>query len=334
MSDTANHDPKKKIIWILTIRGFASEINNLIYAFNYAEEKGIDLKVISTYWNFKIKKGLNDYFLFEEYSNSKISFLLFLYKLFFSPLTYFYRKNHFSSLAKQTLEFFLYKNGEKNIIKEDLLSFSFKKLKNILGIKSDLMFEVFHEIRLYNLTQRNLDREAFNLKMNKILLKFWKFNSETSKVIDEIKRKLNLAKIDNYAAFHIRRGDKVAQETMEDRAYEAEEYMQKMEFIAPSIRKIFIMTDDYNVYLEVQKKFPNFNFYTLSNPISKGHDQFAFNNSSAEKKRQLGIDLLTELEIARYSEIFIGSRGSNIFRLVEYFKVKGCYDLSDNSNEL
>lgn len=334
MSNVINKNSKKQIIWILTIRGFGSEINNLIYAINYTKFKNLDFAVISTYWNFKYKEGLKDYFLFEEYKDPKISFLLFLYQGFINHLTLAFRNNQFSELTKQALKLILGDNKEKNIFKENLLSYSFKKMKTLLGVKDELMFEIFNEIRLFNFHQRNLDREAFILRMNEILIDFWKFTPETSIAIDKRKEHLNLKYLKNYAVFHIRRGDKVAQATKEDRVYEVDEYIQLLEKLAPTIRTIFLMTDDYKVFLELQQKFPKFNYYTLSNPFSKGHDQDTFNNSSSEKKRLLGIDLLTELEIARNGELFIGSKGSNIFRLVEYFKIKGCYDLSDDSNEL
>ncbi len=334
MSDIVNQKPKNQIIWILTIRGFGSEINNLIYAINYTKCKNLDFGVISTYWNFKYKEGLKDYFLFEEFKDPKISFLLFLYQGYIKYLINAFRTNRFSELTKQALVLFMGNNKEKNVFKENILSYSFKKMKSLLGVKSELMFEVFDEIRLFNFHQRNLDREAFILQMNEILINFWKFTPATSTEIDKKKEQLNLKYLENYAVFHIRRGDKVAQATKEDRVYEVDEYIQKLERLAPTIRTIFLMTDDYKVFLELQQKFPKFNYYTLSNPLSKGHDQDTFNNSSNEKKRQHGIDLLTELEIARNCELFIGSKGSNIFRLVEYFKIKGCYDLSDDSNEI
>ncbi|MEB2776070.1 hypothetical protein SYJ56_12175 [Algoriphagus sp. D3-2-R+10] len=334
MSNLVNKNHKKHLVWILTLRGFGSEINNLIYSINYSKQKNISFGVISTYWNFKYNEGLKDYFIFEEFKDPKISLLLFLYKGFINPLTYSFRKNRFSELTNQALELFIGKNKEKNVFKENILSYSFKKMKMLLGIKSELMFEVFDEIRQFNFNQRNSDREGFILQMNEILLDFWKFTPETAKAIENIKQKQNLDGLENYAVFHIRRGDKVAEATMEDRSYEVEEYVEKLNVLDPSIKTIFLMTDDYNVFLELQEKFPDFDIYTLSDPISTGHDQETFNNSSPEAKRKHGIDLLTELEVARNGEIFIGSRGSNIFRLVEYFKIVGCHDLSDNSDEL
>lgn len=334
MSVIAKKNPKKQLIWILTVRGFGSEINNLIYTINYAQHKKLDLGVVSTYWNFKFNKGLGDYFLFEDYKNSKIFLILFLYQKFINPLTLAFRKNSFSELTKQALETFIGKNKEKNIFKENILSYSFEKTKKLFGIKSDLMFEVFDEIRIFNYNQRNSNRKAFILKMNEILLDFWKFTPETLQAINDKKKQLNLEELKNYVVFHIRRGDKVAQETMEDRSYEVDEYLRKLDLLDPTIRTIFLMTDDYNVFLEIQQKVPYYKIFTLTEPISKGHDQNSFNKSSPEIKRKLGINLLTELEIAKNGEIFIGSRGSNLFRLIEYFKIDKCYDLSDNSDEL
>lgn len=334
MSETVKKDHTKQLVWILTLRGFGSEINNLIYTINYIKHKNLSFGVMSTYWNFKYNEGIKDYFLYEEYKDPKISLLLFLYKGYIKHLTYAYRKNRFSELTNQAFEVFLGRNKEKNVFKENLLSYSFKKMKTLLGVKSELMFEVFDEVRLFNFNQRNLDREAFIIKMNEILIDFWNLTPNTIKAIEDNKRKLNLENLENYAVFHIRRGDKVAQATKEDRAYEVEEYIEKLKSLDQMIRTIFLMTDDYNVFLEIQEKFPMFEVYTITDPISTGHDQEKFNKSSSEKKRKHGIDLLTELEIARNGNIIIGSRGSNIFRLVEYFKITGCYDLSSNLNEL
>lgn len=334
MSTSSKKQDENQLVWILTTRGFGSEINNLLYSINYAKHNNIKLGVVSSFWNFKYEQGLNDYFIIEEYKDSKISFLLSIYEKFLEPLANFYKEPKFSYLAIQGLKFFQSSKDNKVIFKENLLSFFFLKTKNLLGIKYDLMIETFHKIRKFNFDQRNLDREAFNLKINEILVDFWKLTPEISKEIEEKKRKLNLESIENYATFHIRRGDKVAQATMEDRVYKVEEYIEKLNYLNSSIKTIFLMTDDYKVFLELKDVAPNFNIYTLSNPISTGHDQRTFNKNTAEKKRQLGIDLLTELEIARKSEIFIGSRGSNIFRLIEYFKLKDCFDLGDNTKEL
>ncbi len=334
MTKIDNKNTNKKLVCILTLRGFGSEINNLLYSINYAKHNNIDLGIISTYWNFKFNKGLKDYFIIDEYKNLRISLLLFFYQPFINYLTLSFRKNRFSELTKQGIEVFKGENKNKNIFKENILSYSFTKLKKIFGIKSQLMFEVFHEIRHFNYNQRNINREDFIFQMNGILLDFWKFTPEISAAIEEKKSEKNLGNLKKYAVFHIRRGDKVAQATMEDRSYDVDEYILKLKILDPSISTIFLMTDDYQVFSEINEKFPNLIIYTLTDPISTGHDQDTFNKRSPDEKRKDGINLLTELEIARRGEFFIGSRGSNLFRLIEYFKITGCHDLSDNSDEL
>lgn len=334
MSGTINQGPKEQLILILSDRGFGSEINNLIYSINYSHHKNLDFGVISSFWNFKFKEGLMDYFLFEDYKNPKIYFLLYIYKNFTNNLTLAFRKKRFSEIIQQAIEIFTGKDKRTNIFKENLLSYSFNKTKKILGVESQLTYEVFNDIRNFNYLLRNQNREAFILKMNEILIDFWKLTPEISNAIEDKKQERNLVKLENYAVFHIRRGDKVAQATMEDRTYEVEEYFHKLNSISPTIRTIFLMTDDYNVFLEIEQKFPEYKILTLSDPNSSGHHQDKFNNSPAERKKEAGINLLTELEIARNSQLFIGSNGSNIFRLVEYFKIGGCYDLSNNLDEL
>lgn len=330
MKRKQSKDLKNKLIWILTYRGFGSEIINLIYAKNYSDHKNLEFGVYSTYWNFKYKKGLGDYFIVQEQEESNVHFLLFLYRKFIYSLTFYYREVKFLNLFNDTKNHFVRENIDVYRYRKDLLSYSFKNLKTLFNVKSKTMYEVFKEVRDFNYHQRSLDNKAFTLKMNELLLDFWKFNTETLNEINDRKNQLSFLDLENYAVFHIRRGDKVAIATREDRVYEVEEYIDRLDVLAPFIRKVFIMTDDYQVFLELEEKYTNFNFYTLAKPHSRGHDQAVFNYSSSEVKKSNAIDLLTELEIARKSQIFIGSRGSNLFHLIEYFKIHGCHDLGDN----
>jgi hypothetical protein len=330
MKRKPSHYLKNELIWILTYRGFGSEIINLIYAKNYSNHKNLEFGVYSTFWNFKYKKGLGDYFMVQEQVNKNVHFLLFLYQKFIFSLTFYYREVDFFNLFEDVKKQFIGENIDEYRFRKDLLSYSFKNVKTLFNVKSKTMYEVFKEVRDFNYHQRSLDNEAFTIKMNELLLDFWKFNPETLNEINERKIQFGILELGSYAVFHIRRGDKVAIATKEDRVYEVEEYINRLDVLAPSIRKVFIMTDDYQVFLELEDKYRNFDFFTLSSSQSKGHDQAVFNYSSSEYKRNHAIDLLTELEIARKSEIFIGSRGSNLFHLIEYFKIKGCHDLGDN----
>ena len=56
-----NH--QKLLFWQLSNRGFGSEVNNLLYAINYAQKNNLKLYVSSSTWNFAQKKGWLDYFI-------------------------------------------------------------------------------------------------------------------------------------------------------------------------------------------------------------------------------------------------------------------------------
>ena len=88
------------------------------------------------------------------------------------------------------------------------------------------------------------------------------------------------------------------------------------------------MSDDYTTFIDLNKRYPTFNFLTLIDEKEKGHLQDRFNQKTINEKEVSAINLLTEIEIAKECKIFIGSKKSNLFRLIEYFKLDNCYDIS------
>ena len=50
------------MVYSLTTRGLFSELSNLVMAFYYANQKGLNFIINSRYWNGKIKKGWEEYF--------------------------------------------------------------------------------------------------------------------------------------------------------------------------------------------------------------------------------------------------------------------------------
>jgi hypothetical protein len=321
---------KETLLWVLTGRGFGSEINNLLYAKHYCHKKEINLRINSNYWNFKYQNGLSDYFIFEEKKHFRENILLFLFKPFFNPLTHFYQK---TNLYRFLVELF---SAEINPYKkESLLSITFNALKTLMGLNLSTMFGDFYAVRTFNQEERGRDWEKYIQQMNAILKKFWVFKPEILKEIEILNSKIN-ASIGgkNYAAFHIRRGDKVAEKTFEDRVYYAKEYIDKLIDSGLEIDSIFLMTDDYNAINEFKKNYPTFNFISLADMNDIGHSQDKFNKLDRTEIRRNAVKLFAEIEIARNSKIFIGSRGSNIFRLIEYLRINNCHDLSNDKESI
>lgn len=318
----------KTLLWQLTDKGFGSEINNLLYAINYTDKNNYKLRIESASWNLKINSGWNDYFksLDTEQSSEDLKFLRRLVVLInkyigLTKLSYYY-ENRLGYFKLKTTD-----KGEKYTLK--ILLFLFIKNSLFLFKKNNtkLIFEMFDEVRRFNISEKHLSEKDFLIKMNHILLNIWNLQPEILKMVKDMKMEIN----EDYAVLHIRRGDKVA--TGEDGYYTENDYMQRLVELKSDIKTIFVMSDDYSVFKSLEKQFPNFKFLTLIDPNEKGHLQSEFNRRTKEQKKINAVNLLAEIEMAKESKIFIGSKNSNIFRLVEYFKLKDCYDISSNEYE-
>ena len=130
---------------------------------------------------------------------------------------------------------------------------------------------------------------------------------------------LNLPKV--YKCFHIRRGDKVGEKhykwtertgKKESKRYEFIEYLNSSDKSIPSI---FIMTDDYKV-IEEARKHPTNDLYYLTTKDQQGHstdDDLETDKIYIEKDI---VNFFTEIEIAKGSAQFVGTKSSNVFRYI------------------
>jgi hypothetical protein len=171
---------------------------------------------------------------------------------------------------------------------------------------------------------------------------FSKILTLTEPTHHKIQRKiksLNLPR--HYTALHVRRGDKIGEKkawTSKSGQHESERY-EIADYFAPlktnknitlsEIENVFIMTDDYKVIQEFSafllKLKSAIQIYTMCNPESDGHstiDRLVEKNYFAEDEV---IELLSEIEIVRKSEYFLGSFKSNLARYVKLI-----HDCPDN----
>ncbi len=295
----------KKLTWFLTSRGFGSEINNLLYAINYCKKNDYSLVLDTTFWNYNYKDGWTDYFIALQSNDAQAL----KHKILVKTLQFISRFVSVSKLAisRRKLVFLL-------------LNFSLKK-------DTETIFEGFHKVREFNNHQRLQNKDEFISSINRILKNIWKIKPE---ILSDIKN----AKISidhDYAVFHIRRGDKI--KTGEDNFYPVEDYMNKLKSINSSIKTVFVMSDDFSVYTELKNKFLDYEFITLISDSKKGYKNSDFNQMKKSQKKVEIINLLTEIEIARESKIFIGSFRSNLYRLIEYYKLENCYNIGFKNDQ-
>ena len=300
-----NVNKKHKIVFQLTERGFASEINNMISAILYCLVHEIEFVLYSKTWTATYRKGWQDYFLPFCKENSNIIF---------------YRKSVFSITRKQNL-----------IIcsREKILSLLRKMLyKNNLcayEIWDDMRSNNFQDTK-FTIPDLGIRGDIFHAKQ--VLLKMiYHHNHEIQEIIrsqDNI-----LDDIRPYIAVHIRRGDKVSLGTKEADRIEVSKYIEKIKIINPDITNIFIATDDYRVVVEFKSICPSQWFITtFCPPRQLGYDQGLFNHKSQDQKRQDMIRLFTDIYFFEKAEYFIGTYSSNMGRLVALFKGKEkCHSL-------
>jgi len=149
---------------------------------------------------------------------------------------------------------------------------------------------------------------------------------------DNFKQKLNenitkLSLPPEYKCFHIRRGDKVGERLYkwaekqgkkgESKKYNFEDYLEKSD---QSIKTIFIMSDDYSSILEAQQHNLNIKTLTITNQTGHSTDMDIDNHRHYGEKEL--VQFFSEIEIAKQSQQFIGTKSSNIFRYIKSQCVK------------
>lgn len=132
---------------------------------------------------------------------------------------------------------------------------------------------------------------------------------------------LNLPKV--YKCFHIRRGDKVGEKhykwtertgKKESKKYEFIEYLNYSDRSIPSI---FIMTDDYKATEEAKEYHQANDLYYLTTRDQQGHSTDDDLETDRVYTETDIVNFFTEIEIAKQSTQFIGTRSSNIFKYIK-----------------
>jgi hypothetical protein len=150
------------------------------------------------------------------------------------------------------------------------------------------------------------------------------YTPEFHKEIESVVLELNLPK--SFACFHIRRGDKVGEKLYEWTQKTGRTESKRFEFCdylkhCKNIETIFIMTDDFRCIQEAREYINNsnlsHNILYLTNESQDGHSETRnIQNDRRYSKLEL-VQFFSEIEIAKQSQQFIGTKSSNIFRYIK-----------------
>jgi hypothetical protein len=122
-----------------------------------------------------------------------------------------------------------------------------------------------------------------------------------------------------YAALQLRRGDKVegyrspkGEWVVETQIAPFALYAECLGKLAPDIRDVFVLTDDYAAFEEACSQYPDYRFHTLCEPHERGYFHGVQQAAPDEIKLANLEKLLVTVLIARQSSAFVGTRWSNL----------------------
>ena len=112
-----------------------------------------------------------------------------------------------------------------------------------------------------------------------------------------------------YDGIHIRGGDKITETDL----ISAKRIMHVLNPKADSC--VFVLTDDYRQYQELQTNYPHVHFLTLCQPEERGYLHMAFSKKSPKGRQEAIIRLLISVDLLLHSHSFVGSitTGPSVF---------------------
>jgi hypothetical protein len=142
----------------------------------------------------------------------------------------------------------------------------------------------------------------------------WRLNEETEHDVVRLIQGLNLP--DNYMGCQIRGGDKIT----ETELLSPDLYIKELEK-KTSLKNIFVLTDDYQIFKDLQIKSPENNWYTLCEDGEVGYVNKAFSRQIGNEKRLKMIRFIASMQVLIRSTVFIGSitTGPSLFLLKLFY---------------
>ena len=266
----------KRLVFSLTNRGFASEVNNMALVILYCLDHKIQFCLNDNSWN---SGKWTDYFL--EFCMSYKSWLILPDFVFSSSKTTKIKKYIFKLLYPKTI--FLDKNLWNHIRSESFFE------KEFLIPQLQIQGDIFS-------TKREIIKMLFN------------YNQNTKDFLN-----IHRISLQDFAAIHIRRGDKLINEAQK---FEVEDYIQIHVEKKLQTNKFFIASDSFDVIREFTTKYPNKIVETNIEEGEGGHLQSTFNKQDKKTRYYKTLGVIKDIDALSRSESFVGTYSSNIGRLV------------------
>lgn len=272
--------------------GFFTELSSLVHAALFCAERHLQLKLYSDDANFRAERGWTDYF--EPFCEE-------VHEPFHARLNHYsglsWRQILVESPARQWLRFTKWK------LKLWALDLRGRQLaRRAYGQPTWLSHHVgTHCFRPYHVPELGIcgaegDYLSAFRRMATIL---WQLNGPMRREVDALKSGVELES--GYMGCQIRGGDKITES----------------DFIPPAVyaarlrrlgaRCVFVLTDDYALFEQLQQLEPSIRWRTLCQPSERGYVNGQFTRVQGEAKRAQMARFFASMELLLASARFVGS---------------------------
>lgn len=118
-----------------------------------------------------------------------------------------------------------------------------------------------------------------------------------------------------YNAVYVRMGDKVSGDNKESDAVPLTDIVKMMEL--PEGSKLFVMTDDYSVKEDLEKRLPSVKIFTLTPPENKGSTENGLRKLPKEEMKKHAEELFMSIQILTQAEKAWVWNSSNLGRFMK-----------------
>lgn len=215
-------------------------------------------------------------------------------------------------------------DARQKLSKTKLLKWKLKvTCKNIIG-KALAFFTYGKPIRLnfqmtfnpnqhFHIPELGIDGDYLHT-FQKLTEITWKLNDNTTQECRQFAATLQLPP--QYAGCQIRGGDKITETNL----LPPEHYIRLIKE-KTAIRDVFVLTDDYRLFEQVQTLAPDIHWYTLCSPNEQGYVNSAFTQTTKELKQKQMARFLCSIQLLMDASVFIGSitTGPSLFLLKKFY---------------
>lgn len=300
--------------------GFFSEYNMLLLAMLYCLTHRIRFTLYSADANFACHKGWTDYF--EPFCPE-------------TSAPFHHYLNHRATGSWHTVWQLAQKGNAASLVANKLKRYALNAVASCCKLWEGSRYytqDIWHSLLAqkadahYHIPQLGID-DDLSAALCRLARLTWTFNAETEAEIRPLVRLLDLPS--GYAGCQIRSEDKYTEFDL----VKPDAYVRMFEKRG-NVHNVFLLTDDYRIFRQLQTTCPAYTWHTLCLPSEQGYYHHAFVQNSREALRNRIVRFLASMEVLCHALFFVGTRTSNPSVFLYMYHPHRCADADGDGNLL